>query len=102
MDTRTLIGYIIIDTIVFVVGVIISYFSVKRIQGSRERSFVIKMFVVMWLLVIGLFAGMILLPTWMVWIPYLILLVPLALYWNKRQRQIHLKETDNRDEKQSG
>ncbi|REJ87053.1 MAG: hypothetical protein DWQ34_25935 [Planctomycetota bacterium] len=86
---------IVIDTLVVVGGAIGSYCYVRKIRGPQERTFVVKMFVLMWLLIIGLFAGQILFPgsAFLLFIPYAILLTPLALYWNKKQREIHIQES---------
>ena len=76
-------------------GAIGTYFSVKNTDGPRERAFMIKISVVVWLAVTLFLAVLFVTPApfrSLVWIPYSLLL-PWGIYTgNKRQNEIRLLE----------
>jgi low temperature requirement protein LtrA len=82
-----------------------TYFSIKRTLGPRERTFMVRVSVVAWLIISAFLAGMLLLPkpyNWLLWIPYGIGL-PLSIVWlNRRQAQIRSAEGGSNHLSRSG
>lgn len=77
-------------------GVIGTYFSIKNTNGPRERRFMVKGAVVMWIGVSIFLALVFLLPypyRWFLWIPYGPALVLGIIFGNKRQAQIRAEES---------
>lgn len=76
-------------------GMVGTYFSIKNTAGPRERSFMIQVAVVAWLLITLFLMGLFLLPrpfNFLLWVPYGIAL-PLGILWcNRRQRTIRAEE----------
>lgn len=76
-------------------GLIGTYFSIKRTNGPKERAFMIKFSLLVWL-AIGLFIVLrFVLPTpydVLLWIPYCILLPAGILYFNRAQQRIRKEE----------
>lgn len=91
-----LIGAIIGCIIGFAGGVIGTYFSIKNTKGPKERAFMVKASVVVWI-AIGVFLAMLLLlPNpyrWFMWIPYGILLPLGIIFLNKRLAQIRAEDS---------
>jgi hypothetical protein len=77
-------------------GLVGTYFSIKNTAGARERSFMIRVSAIAWLMIAAFLAGLLLLPkpyNWLLWVPYAIAL-PLSIRWlNQRQRQIRAEES---------
>jgi hypothetical protein len=76
-------------------GGIGTYFGIKNTTGPGERSFMIRVSVVGWIVIAAFLAGLALLPkpyNWLLWVPYGIAL-PLSVRWcNRRQLQIRAQE----------
>ena len=81
-------------------GVVGTYFSIKKTNGPRERSFMIKSAVVFWIAIL-MFLGLLLgLPNpyrWFMWIPYSILLPLGIIYGNRKQQAIRQEEWQNNE-----
>ncbi|MBI4558464.1 MAG: hypothetical protein HY706_12855 [Candidatus Hydrogenedentes bacterium] len=81
-------------------GIIGTYFSIKNTNGPRERAFMIRMSVVVWVAVTLFLGLMFVLPNpyrFFLWIPYGILLPLGIVYSNRRQQKIRQEESQNRD-----
>jgi uncharacterized membrane protein YfcA len=80
-------------------GAIGTYFSIKNTAGPAERSFMIRMSVVAWIVVTAFLVGLFMLPkpfNWLLWVPYGIAL-PLGIRWsNRRQLEIRAEEASAR------
>jgi len=98
MDAGTL-GGIIGGGIGLAGGIVGTYFSVRNTHGPRERSFMIKVSAIVWIVVTAFLAGLLLLPkpyNWLLWVPYGIAL-PLGIRWcNQRQLKIRAEEAADR------
>jgi len=77
-------------------GVIGTYFSIKNTNGPRERAFMIKAGIGVWVGVL-LFAGLLFaLPSpyrYLLWIPYGILLPLGIIYVNRAQQRIRQEQS---------
>ena len=76
-------------------GAIGTYYSIVNTQSKRERNFVIKVSIVMWILVIAFVLGLLLLPkpyNLFLWIPYAFGLTTGIPYVNARQQAIRDSE----------
>ncbi|MEM4247980.1 MAG: hypothetical protein QXH80_01825 [Candidatus Nanoarchaeia archaeon] len=81
-------------------GIVGTYFSIKNTKGPRERSFVIKLCVMFWSLVIVFLILLFLLPgsiSWFIWIPYCVILPTGISYFNRRQQAIRQQESKNKE-----
>lgn len=80
-------------------GAVGTYFSIKNTAGPRERAFMIRAAAVAWVAIAVFLLGLLLLPTpwtWLLWLPYGIVL-PLSIRWgNRRQQQIRRDEKGSR------
>ena len=77
-----------------------SDFSIKNTNGPRERRFMVKGAVVMWIGVSIFLALLFLLPhpyRWLLWIPYGPALVLGIRFANKRHAQIRAEESGAED-----
>jgi len=76
-------------------GAIGTYFSIKNTNGPRERTFMIKAGIGVWVCVL-LFAGLLFaLPSpyrYLLWIPYGILLPVGIIYLNRTQQRIRQEQ----------
>ena len=94
-----LLGGIIGGAIGLAGGAIGTYFSIKNTDGPSERSFMVRVAVIAWVVIVAFLAGLLLLPkpyNWLLWLPYAIAL-PLSIRWcNRRQLQIRDKEAASR------
>ena len=76
-------------------GAIGTYFSIKNTFGPRERAFMIRISILIWVLVTAFVCGLWALPrpfNLLLWVPYGIGL-PLAILWcNRRQNAIRVEE----------
>ena len=102
MDGPTIgwIGGIIGGTLGCIGGVIGSYFSIKNVNGPRERAFMIKCVIVGWIAIIAFLALLFLLPNpyqHLLWIPCGITHTLAIHYGNRRQNMIResQKEQNN-------
>ncbi len=82
-------------------GLFGSWMSIKNTSSSRERTFMIRMTIVVWSLLVLLVGLPLVLrlvnvgPKWMYWVLFAVffaLLLPLILWSNARQRQIQKEE----------
>ncbi|MDD2456635.1 MAG: hypothetical protein PHG96_02585 [Kiritimatiellae bacterium] len=76
-------------------GVIGTWASIRNTNGPRERAFMIRASVVMWVFGIAFLALMLVLPLpwrFLLWIPYGILLPLGIFFWNRTQRRIREEE----------
>jgi hypothetical protein len=97
MDDATIgwIGGIIGCVIGCTGGVIGTYFSIKNVNGPKERAFMIKCAVAAWIAIAVFIAGLVLLPDpyrHLLWIPYGIALTLGIRYSNRRQHMIRESE----------
>ena len=80
-------------------GIVGSYFSVKNTKGPKEKAFVIRATLILWILVIIYTGLLISLPfpqKLYLMIPYGFIL-PLGIwYWNRTQQNIRTKESQNK------
>ncbi len=76
-------------------GVVGTYFSIRNTRGRKERSFMIKVAIILWCGVTAFIVLWLVLPNpyrWFLWIPYGILL-PITIFGiNRRQAEIRQKE----------
>ena len=90
-----MVGGIIGGVIGVVGGIVGTYFSIKNTAGPRERTFMIQVAVVAWLVVTAFLIGLLMLPrpfNFLLWVPYGIAL-PLGILWcNRRQHAIRAEE----------
>ncbi|MCD6117902.1 hypothetical protein J7K93_12870 [bacterium] len=78
-------------------GMIGTYFSIRNTKGPKERSFMVKVSVISWVVGIIFITLLLTLPSpykWFMWLPYGILFPFGIIYINKRLRQIRQKETE--------
>ncbi len=91
-----LIGGIVGGIIGVAGGLLGTYFSIKNTNGPRERAFVIKVSIVVWIFALAFVFGMCLIPGLdkLFLIPiYAVGLVAGILLWNKQQARIRLEES---------
>jgi Ca2+/Na+ antiporter len=100
MNTGQMIGLIggIAGGIIGIVGGLIgTYFSIKKTNGPKERLFMIKISIIVWILVTVFLCLLLFLPApykWFMWIPYGIIM-PLGIrYINKNQEKIKKIEVE--------
>jgi hypothetical protein len=90
-----LLGGIIGGALGLLGGVVGTYFSIKNTAGPRERTFMIRVAILTWILVAAFICGLFAIPkpfNFLLWLPYGIAL-PLAILWcNRRQRRIRAEE----------
>jgi hypothetical protein len=98
-----LIGGIVGGAIGLAGGIIGTYFGIKNTNGPRERAFMVKASIVVWIALIVFFCLMIVLPNpyrFFLWIPYGILLPWGIVAGNRGQqriRQEEMQEAERRD-----
>lgn len=99
MSTDQMIGLVggILGGIIGLAGGLVgSYFSIKRIKGPRERAFMVRVNIIIWLVIIGFLGLLFALPSpynFLIFIPYGLLL-PLGItYSNRTQQRIRQEET---------
>jgi hypothetical protein len=76
-------------------GVTGTYFGVKNTVGPRERAFVIRAAALCWAGVITFLAALWWTPApyqFLLWVPYVLWLLPSIRAWNRRQEQIRREE----------
>jgi uncharacterized membrane protein YfcA len=92
------IGAIVGVVIGIIGGIIGTYFSIKNTNGPRERAFMVKASVVVWVAGILFLGLMFALPNpyrYFLWIPFAILL-PLGIFFgNRTQQRIRKEESQN-------
>jgi hypothetical protein len=100
MNTGQMIGIIggIAGSLIGIAGGLVgTYFSIKRTNGPKERQFMIKVSVVIWVAISIFLACMFLLPSQYrgyMWIPYGIMLGLGIPYINKTQQKIRKLEIE--------
>lgn len=78
-------------------GVIGTYFSIRNTNGPLERTFMVKVVVIGWILITVFIGLLLVLPppyNYLMWIPYGILLPISIIKCNKRQNEIRNQECD--------
>lgn len=81
-------------------GIIGTWFSIRNTNGPRERAFTIRMSALTLCSVLLFLTLLFALPrslNWLLWGPYMLLLVIGISYWNRRQAQIRKAEANNAD-----
>ena len=77
-------------------GVFGTYMSIRNTSGPQERTFMIRVAWVTWIVLALFLYGLFVLPkpyNWLLWAPYGIAL-PLGIRWcNRRQAQIRAEES---------
>src|SRR5262245_30794797 len=76
-------------------GLLGTYLSIRNTRGPRERSLMIRVALLCWLLVIAFSAGIFLIPTWhkhLLWAPYVVVLFLLIRWCNRSQARIRQEE----------
>lgn len=80
-------------------GAVGTYFSIRNTAGPRERSFMVRVAMVAWIVVTAFVLGLLMLPqpyNFLLWVPYGIAL-PLGIIWsNRRQQKIRSEEESTR------
>ena len=99
MDGPTigLIGGIIGGILGCIGGIIGSYFSIKNVNGPKERAFMVKCVIVGWIAIAIFLTLLFLLPNpyrHLLWIPYGIALTQSIRYGNRRQNMIRESEKE--------
>lgn len=77
-------------------GLIGAWFSYKNAKGPKERRFVIKSSIVLFLGISSFLVLLFCLPSpyvQLIWIPYIILLPAAIVYISKKQRYLQLQES---------
>src|SRR5436305_5615293 len=77
-------------------GALGTYFSVRNTKGPRERSFMVRVALACWLLVLAFAAGIVLLPGWykhLLAVPYVIVLLVGIRWCNRAQARIRKEES---------
>jgi len=90
-----LIGGIAGGVIGVIGGMIGTYFSLRNTKGLKERSFMVKMAVIFWVVGIVFITLLLTLPSpykWFMWLPYSILFPVGIVYMNKRLQKIQQEE----------
>jgi len=90
MDTGT-IGGIIGGTLGVIGGIIGTYFSIRNTHSPKEKSFVLKCSIVVWILVTAFICGLIILPkpyNNYLWLPYGFALAFGIKWMNRKQQSI--------------
>ena len=93
------IGAIIGCTIGLVGGLIGTYCSIKNTVGPKERAYMAKASMVVWLGIVLFLGLMFALPNpyrYFLWIPYSVLLPLVIICGNKKQQSIRREELEKR------
>lgn len=80
-------------------GAIGTYVSIKNTGGPRERQFMVRTAIVVWVLVTLFPILLFVLPNpyrWLIWIPYGVALPLAVVSLNRRQQAIRLEEQRTR------
>jgi len=100
MDDQTMgiIGGSIGAVVGVIGGIIGTYFSIKNTNGPKERQLVIRFSAILWgaMIPVGVLAY--LLPTnykFLAFMPIWVALPFLIRYWNKKQQEARLKESED-------
>ena len=94
-----LIGGIIGCVIGVAGGIVGTYFSIRNTSGSREKAFIIKASIIMWIAGIAFITLLLVLQTpwrFLIWIPYGILLPLGIVTWNRTLQRIREEESEDR------
>ena len=98
MDASTA-GGIIGGILGFVGGAIGTYASIKNTAGPRERQFMVRTAIVVWVLVTLFLVLLFVLPNpyrWLIWIPYGVALLLAIVSLNRKQQAIRSEEQRTR------
>ena len=93
-----LIGGIIGGVVGLAGGMVGTYFSIKNTNGPRERAFMVKASIIIWIAVILFLGLMFVLPNpyrYLLWIPYGILLPLGIIHINRAQQSIRKEESQD-------
>lgn len=77
-------------------GIIGTYFSIKNTNGPRERAFMVKGALTVWISIFIFLGLLIILPhpyRWFLFLPWGVLLPFGILYMNRKQREIRNRES---------
>ena len=94
-----IIGGIVGAVIGFAGGLVGTYFSIRSASGPKERAFVIRAAVTLWVAISSFLLLLFLLPhpwRYLLWVPYGVFLPLAIIYWNKRQTNIRKEEGGER------
>ena len=94
-----LLGGIIGGTLGLAGGAIGTYASIKNTAGPRERQFMVRTAIVVWVAVTLFLVLLSVLPNpyrWLIWIPYGVALPLAIISLNRKQRAIRLEEQRTR------
>ena len=94
-----IIGGLIGGVLGFMGGIIGTYFSIKNTNGPKEKSFMIKASIIVWIGVILFLTLMPLLPNpyrFYLWIPYGIILPVAIIKGNKMQAKIRQQQSNKK------
>ncbi|HEX6732693.1 MAG TPA: hypothetical protein VF074_21925, partial [Pyrinomonadaceae bacterium] len=76
-------------------GAVGTYASIKNTAGPRERKFMVRVSIVVWVVVLLFLVLLLSLPSpyrWFIWIPYGVLLPVAIVSLNRKQRAIRSDE----------
>ena len=74
-----------------------TYFSIKNTDGPKEKAFMIKVAIMIWICVLAFIGLMLIIPgnyKYLLWIPYVIALVVGIKILNRKQMEIQMDESD--------
>ena len=102
MSTGQIVGWVgaIVGSVVGLAGGMVgTYFSIKKTNGPRERTFMIRWAIACWIAILLFVALLFALPSpyrLLLWIPYTVLLPLGTVYGNRRQESIRQQELQNK------
>ncbi len=92
-------GAVIGGSIGLLGGAVGTYLSIKNTAGPRERQFMVRSAIVIWIAVTLFVVLLIVLPSpyrWLMWIPYVIALPIAVVSLNRKQQVIRSNEQRTR------
>ena len=98
MDAGTF-GAVIGGALGLLGGAFGTYMSIKNTAGPRERQFMVRSSIVIWIAVTMFVVLLVVLPSpyrWLMWIPYVIALPIAIISLNRKQQAIRLDEQRSR------
>jgi Ca2+/Na+ antiporter len=84
-------------------GLVGTYFSIKNTSGPREKAFMIKTSIFMWIFGITFLLLFFILPMpwrFLLWIPYSIILPLFIILGNRAQQRIKQEESQQKEQKE--
>ena len=94
-----ILGAIIGGSIGLLGGAVGTYLSIKNTLGPRERKFMVRAAIVIWVAVTLFVVLLVVLPSpyrWLMWIPYVIALPIAVVFLNRKQQVIRSNEQRTR------